>query len=38
VTIPTDTCAAMLGFPAKTGCIAVYAHEDEVDEDSNDHK
>ena len=37
-TIPTDTCAAMLGFPAKTGCIAVYAHEDEVDEDSNDHK
>jgi DNA-binding beta-propeller fold protein YncE len=28
-TIPTDTCAAMFGFPAKTGCIAVYAHQDE---------
>jgi hypothetical protein len=37
-TIPTDTCAAMFGLPAKQGCIAVYAHEDEVDEDSIDHK
>jgi len=36
-TIPTDTCAAMFGFPAKTGCIAVYSHGNEVDEHSNDH-
>jgi DNA-binding beta-propeller fold protein YncE len=36
-TMPTDTCAAMFGFPAKAGCIAVYAHENEVDEDTNDH-
>jgi hypothetical protein len=34
-TIPTDTCAAMFGFPAKTGCIAVYAHENEVHKDTN---
>jgi hypothetical protein len=33
-TIPTDTCAALFGFPAKTGCIAVYAHESE---DTNGH-
>jgi DNA-binding beta-propeller fold protein YncE len=37
VTIPTDTCATMFGFPAKTGCIAVYAHESEVDEHSSGH-
>ena len=36
-TIPTDTCAAMFGFPAKTGCIAVYAHESEVHEHSSGH-
>lgn len=34
--IPTDTCAVMFGLPANTGCIAVYAHEDETQEDSND--
>lgn len=33
-TIPTDTCAAQFGFPAKTSCIAVYAHESE---DTNSH-
>lgn len=36
-TIPTDTCATMFGFPPKSGCIAVYAHENESDKDSNDH-
>jgi hypothetical protein len=25
---PVDTCAVMFGFPAKQGCIAVYAHEE----------
>lgn len=34
-TVPRDTCALMFGFPADTGCIAVYAHEREADESSN---
>jgi DNA-binding beta-propeller fold protein YncE len=25
-TVPMDTCAIRFGFPANTGCIAVYAH------------
>ena len=37
-TVPTDTCAIMFGFPADTGCIAVYAHENETDEGDNDRK
>jgi hypothetical protein len=32
-TMPTDTCAAMFGFPAKTGCVAVYVHEDSGEHD-----
>jgi hypothetical protein len=35
-TIPTDTCATLFGFPPKTGCIAVYTHENELDEDTSD--
>ena len=36
-TIPTDTCAVMFGFPANTGCIGVYTHENENGEDTQDH-
>ena len=34
-TVPTDVCAVQFGLPAKTGCVFVYAHESEADEDNH---